>query len=109
MRVEVRDRSDGLWYPATILHAPDGALGPRDYSVVFTDNTELRGVNRSNIRPIGSAEASGGVLFIDEAYDLDPASNGEGRAILAEIMSVAEEHRDKVCLKTIKHGTQSPT
>ncbi len=38
------------------------------------------------------------VTCISEAYDLDPKGNTEGRAILAEIMSVAEEYRDKVTI-----------
>lgn len=37
-------------------------------------------------------------IFIDEAYDLDPANNLNGRAILAEIMSVAEDHHDTVTI-----------
>ena len=42
------------------------------------------------------ATAVGGVLFLDEAYDLDPEHDPVGRAILAELMSAAEDHRDKV-------------
>ena len=33
-----------------------------------------------------------------EAYDLDPATNSEGRSILAEIMSVAEKFRERVTI-----------
>ncbi len=43
-------------------------------------------------------EAAGGVLFIDEAHELQPLGTGgrEGKAILNAIMQAAEEHRDKV-------------
>jgi Cdc6-like AAA superfamily ATPase len=53
---------------------------------------------RARVRPVGEGQAVGGVLFLDEAYDLDPANNADGRAILAEIMSVAEDHRDTVTI-----------
>jgi hypothetical protein len=40
----------------------------------------------------------GGVLFIDEAYDLNPSSDTVGRAILSEIMTAAEEHYNKLTI-----------
>jgi hypothetical protein len=39
---------------------------------------------------------TGGVLFLDEAYDLDPANNPDGKAIMSEIMSAVEDARDQV-------------
>ena len=38
------------------------------------------------------------LLFIDEAYDLSPASSAVGKTILADIMSAAEEFRDTVTI-----------
>jgi hypothetical protein len=70
----------------------------RVYDVKFTDNTVEENVARARVRPVGEGQAVGGVLFLDEAYDLDPANNADGRAILAEIMSVAEDHRDTVTI-----------
>ena len=43
-----------------------------------------------------AGQKQGGVLFIDEVYDLDPAKNPEGKLILAEIMRIAEDYRDTV-------------
>jgi hypothetical protein len=35
----------------------------------------------------------GGVLFIDEAYQLDPKNDPQGRKIFNEIMLISESHR----------------
>ena len=40
--------------------------------------------------------ALGGVLFIDEAYDLDPAGDAKGKPIVAELLTASENLRDKV-------------
>ena len=40
-------------------------------------------------------KAKHGVLFIDEAYVLDPDSNQNGKSIVVELMAVAENERDK--------------
>ena len=45
---------------------------------------------------MGVGQKVGGVLFLDEAYDLDPANNSVGADIFNEIMAAAEDHRDKV-------------
>ena len=37
-------------------------------------------------------------MFIDEAYDLDPAHNPNGRGIFNEIMRISEDHRDTVTI-----------
>jgi AAA+ superfamily predicted ATPase len=85
----------GKRYPAEIVLAD---ADKKVYDVKFTDNTVEEKVAEARVRPVGEGQAVGGVLFLDEAYDLDPANNAEGRAILAEIMSVAEDHRDTVTI-----------
>lgn len=42
------------------------------------------------------SQLHGGVIFIDDAHDLDPKSSGEGRAIYNEIMRIAEDCRETV-------------
>ena len=57
------------------------------------------GIHEKHLRFIETkVEAAGGVLFIDEAHELQPLGTGgrEGKAILNAIMQAAEEHRDKV-------------
>jgi AAA+ superfamily predicted ATPase len=85
----------GKRYPAEIVLAD---ADKKVYDVKFTDNTVEEKVAEARVRPVGEGQAVGGVLFLDEAYDLDPANSAEGRAILAEIMSVAEDHRDTVTI-----------
>ena len=58
-----------------------------------------KGVEEKHLRFLETkVEAAGGVLFIDEAHELQPlgAGGSEGKAILNAIMQAAEEHRDKV-------------
>ena len=58
-----------------------------------------KGVHQKHLRFVETkVEAAGGVLFIDEAHELQPLGTGgrEGKAILNAIMQAAEEHRDKV-------------
>lgn len=96
MRVEILS-SDNKWYPGKILEVPSQNIP--GYRVEFSDGTEESNVTEDKIRPTaGSSQPVGGVLFIDEAYDLNPSGNPVGQAIMAEIMSVAEEHRDKVTI-----------
>ena len=94
MKVEVN--INGKWYPGEIINIPNNPSS--GYTIKFTDGTEMEKVNKKYIRAQGSGQDIGGVLFLDEAYDLEPQSNIEGRAILAEIMSVAEEFRDSVTI-----------
>jgi hypothetical protein len=68
------------------------------YTVEYSDGTEEQDIPRKRIQAIGEKEVVGGVLFIDEAYDLEPQNNSEGRAIVNELMSVAEEFRDTVTI-----------
>jgi hypothetical protein len=56
-------------------------------------------LSAERIQFVGQRGKIGGVLFLDEAYDLDPLHNPAGRAIMAEIMSAAEEHREHVNLQ----------
>ena len=97
LQVEVGRDEDGVtrWYPGHIsfINAKD-----KKYGVTYTDGTEDDGLLESDIRAIGAGGNVGGVLFLDEAYDLDPANDSEGKAIMAEIMSAAEDHRDKVTI-----------
>ena len=45
-----------------------------------------------------AAVAAGGVLFIDEAHMLEPATNRVGREIFNHIMDSAEDHRDRLTI-----------
>lgn len=96
MAVEIQDKKDKLkWYPGRIISTP---YSGRAVEVQYSDGTSEE-VAPSLIRPVGIEESKlGGILFIDEAYDLDPSVSSEGRAILAEIMSAAEEHRDSLTI-----------
>ena len=42
------------------------------------------------------AAAMGGVLFIDEAYDLDPLNDSKGKPIVNEILTECENNRDQI-------------
>ena len=44
------------------------------------------------------ASADNGVLFIDEAYQLDPAKNSEGKAIVNQLLTAAEENRETLSI-----------
>lgn len=43
-------------------------------------------------------KAMDGVLFIDEAYDLDPVGDFKGRPIINEMLTLCENERDKKSL-----------
>ena len=43
-------------------------------------------------------DAMGGVLFIDEAQSLDPANSKEGRSIVTQLLTVAENHRTEISI-----------
>eukprot|EP01032_Pedospumella_encystans_P018301 gene18301-20839_t len=74
------------------------------YDVIYPDGTEDTGMSQFDdkkkpmLRHVDKSTAAGGVLFLDEAYDLDPASNTNGRHIMADIMKVAEDCRDRVSI-----------
>ena len=44
------------------------------------------------------ASADNGVLFIDEAYQLDPAKNSEGKAVVNQLLTAAEEQRETMTI-----------
>ncbi|MBT5215985.1 AAA family ATPase, partial [Candidatus Woesearchaeota archaeon] len=97
-KVEVRNRNDRKYYPAVIAGVqPQVGNTPRTYSVKFSNGSSQDDILENDIRLVQDKNA-GGVLFLDEAYMLDPATNKEGQAILAEIMSVAEDYRDTVTI-----------
>ena len=81
-------------YPGKIVKVQSNG----QFTVEYTDGKVEEDVDKARIHPLGVEATVGGVLFLDEAYDLDPKSNDTGRSILAEIMSVAEDHRDKVTI-----------
>ncbi len=81
----------------------DPGSAPQHWIIKDAENTEHdaggMGIHEKHLRFIETkVEAAGGVLFIDEAHELQPLGTGgrEGKAILNAIMQAAEEHRDKV-------------
>lgn len=42
--------------------------------------------------------AMGGVIFIDEAYELDPMGDSKGKPIVAELLTAAEDKRDDLSI-----------
>lgn len=98
----VEVRNNGNWHPAKIVSvqaAVPAVNVPQSFTVQYPDGTEEPGLKEPQIRLVkGKGESTGGVLFLDEAYDLDPSANSEGRAILADIMAVAEDYRDTVTI-----------
>ncbi len=74
-------------------------MEPHHWLVVDTKPSEHEEIHEKHLRFVETkVEATGGVLFIDEAHELQPLGSGgqEGKAILNAIMQAAEEHRDKV-------------
>lgn len=45
-----------------------------------------------------AASAGNGVLFIDEAYDLNPAGDFKGAPIVSELIVISENDRDKLSI-----------
>ena len=94
MKVNVKN-AKGEWYPGQISYI---SKDQRSCTIAYTDGTEEEEVTADRIRFFGTGDDIGGVLFLDEAYDLEPAKNANGAAILAEIMQVAEQFRDRVTI-----------
>jgi len=63
---------------------------------MFDDGNKKMQVPFAQLSRADSKKPQGGVIFIDECYDLKPSTNSEGKLILSEIMNVAEEYRDTV-------------
>eukprot|EP00939_MAST-03C_sp_MAST-3C-sp1_P004760 g4760.t1 len=104
MKVEVLKKSGKTekWWPGKVIAV---RKDKNQVDVLYTDGTEdtdLAQNDSKKVRALGTVKEAGGVLFMDEAYDLDPKNNPVGRAILNEIMSVAEDYRD--CLTIILAG-----
>lgn len=89
-------------YPATVTSVEECPTSKEKlYAVQYADCTSEAKLPRARVKAVGEDEKSapaGGVIFLDEAYDLDPAAQPEGRAIVNELMSVSEEFRDKVSI-----------
>eukprot|EP01134_Creolimax_fragrantissima_P007209 CFRG7209T1 len=79
---------------ATILH--DSQMRKKN---VFIESTSQKckddGIDEFRKR---TEAAMDGVLFIDEAYDLDPGADYKGKPIVSEILSLCEDHRDRISL-----------
>ena len=90
LKVTVRCEADRTWYPGVIGFVNQGPDGDT-YDIQYSDNTEERTVPAGRIKT--TPEEYGGVLLLDEAYDLDPSKSPEGKAILSSIMAAAEDHR----------------
>ncbi|MCP5493816.1 MAG: AAA family ATPase [Leptospiraceae bacterium] len=103
INASVEVEHNGKWYPATIIDVYAGVNSqPKTYLVKYPPpKGEEEILTKDRIRLINQnqkQDGEGGVLFLDEAYDLDPKNNKDGKLILGEIMSVAEEYRSKVTI-----------
>ena len=94
---------EGCWFPATVLVCHDTGFVDVQYSNGEVSE-KVDPMSFQKVRPMGSGAKVGGVLFLDEAYDLDPANNRAGADIFNEIMAAAEDHRD--CVTIILAGYQ---
>ena len=99
--IEVDDPPECTWKRCTITsiendQIPDGHP-QQSFTVVFQDGTTVKKVHISCTRIVErGVEAPGGVIFIDETYDLMPNENQTGKSILNLIMDAAEKHKNKV-------------
>lgn len=73
-------------------------------SKIRTSNTLVE-CTAQTLKDEGAAEfrlklkkATNGVLFIDEAYELDPVSDFKGKPIVAELLTAAEDKRDELSI-----------
>ncbi|OQR96792.1 hypothetical protein THRCLA_21982 [Thraustotheca clavata] len=64
---------------------------------VETNAQSLKDNGTDEFRKLAKS-ANNGVLFIDEAYDLDPASDFKGRPIVSELLTLAENNRDHLTI-----------
>lgn len=87
------------WFSGKIKDGGDNHWIIKDVDGGEHEGIGGKGVHQKHLRFVETkVEAAGGVLFIDEAHELQPLGTGgrEGKAILNAIMQAAEEHRDKV-------------
>jgi hypothetical protein len=91
-------RNDDCWYPATVLFVhEDGKVDVKYSNGEISKKLDDDAFKK--VRPLAQAgQQVGGALFLDEAYDLEPATNSVGATILNDIMEAAEKHRDKVTI-----------
>jgi hypothetical protein len=68
------------------------------YDVSYTDGTDEDKVPKARMVALEKKPKQGGVLFLDEAYDLDPRKSPDGKAIMSELMSAAEDAREQVTI-----------
>ena len=64
---------------------------------VETSAQKLKDEGPAEFRKMADS-AEGGVLFIDEAYDLDPKGDFKGKPIVSELLVIAENKRDKLSI-----------
>jgi hypothetical protein len=98
--VEVQlDKASGQFLKATIVETPQTRVPPSTkYTVkLLYDGTECD-ADPQNIRRYVDTKLHGGVIFIDDAHDLDPRSSAEGRAIFNDILRIAEDCRETVTI-----------
>ena len=76
-----------------IMHA----LGVRSATLVETTGEELLREGGDFAKGL-IAQAMGGVLFIDEAHALDPGASKEGKGIVGQILTVAENKRTEISI-----------
>ena len=112
--VEVICGDEGKLYPGIIDYIDKAK---KLFNIKYADGRLEEDVEEKRVFALGEKGNVGGVLFLDEAYDLDPANNREGKLILAgkemrekrdkifffsflllDIMQAAEEHRDTISI-----------
>ena len=64
---------------------------------VETSAQKLKDEGPEKFRSLADS-AEDGVLFIDEAYDLDPKGDFKGKPIVSELLVIAENKRDKLSI-----------
>lgn len=70
--------------------------GIRETNVIIeTTAQEAKDAGIDKFRQL-AAKANGGVLFIDEAYDLDPVGDFKGKPIVNELLTLCENKRDEI-------------
>lgn len=74
----------------------DSGARPSD-TFIETSAQKLKDEGPEKFRELAES-AEGGVLFIDEAYDLDPKGDFKGKPIVSELLVIAENKRDKLSI-----------
>ncbi|KAI8995867.1 P-loop containing nucleoside triphosphate hydrolase protein [Gaertneriomyces semiglobifer] len=79
---------------AEILH--DSQLREKN-TFIETTAQKLKDEGTDKFRQLVK-DAEHGVLFIDEAHDIDPMGDFKGKPIVAELLTIAENERDKLSI-----------